>query len=392
MTMTDAAPDYLAEIPVFDAFEDVVNLDHYRPLPDDWMLAVADVVSSGVAIQNGRYKMVNMAGASVITAVLNALGRHDYPFVFGGDGAVIALPGSGAGAVREALAAVARWIAEDLSLEMRVALVPVADVRKAGRDVFVARLQSSPDLTFAMLAGGGAAWAEARVKAGDYAIPMAPPGTRADLTGLSCRWNPIEARNGQIVSVIAVQRSADAADDFARLVADVVAVAGSRGDGGAPIEADRLMPSFSRDGIETESRALAPEGKRGPVRLRLLFQYLMTRLSYRSGATIGGFNARRYLRELARNTDFRKFDDGLKMTIDIDQAGLGKIEALLEDAAARGVCDYGLHSQPSALLTCIVPSHRRRDHMHLVDGGGGGYAIAAQHMKAKIAARKAAVA
>lgn len=172
----------------------------------------------------------------------------------------------------------------------------------------------------------------------------------------------------------------------------MVAVAGSRGDGGAPIEADRLMPSFSRDGIETESRALAPEGRRRPVRLRLLFQYLMTRLSFRTGVTLGGFNARRYLRELARNTDFRKFDDGLKMTIDIDAAGLGKIEALLEEASAQGICDYGLHSQVSALLTCIVPSHRRRDHMHLVDGGGGGYAIAAQHMKAKIAARTAGAA
>jgi Protein of unknown function (DUF3095) len=390
--MTEAEPGFLAKIPVFDAFEDVVNLDHYRPLPDDWFLAVADVVSSGVAIQSGRYKMVNMAGASVITAVLNALGRHDYPFVFGGDGAVIALPGSGASAVREALAAVARWIAEDLALEMRVALVPVVDVRKAGRDVFVARLQSSPDLTFAMLAGGGAAWAEAQVKAGEYRIPAAPPGTRADLTGLSCRWNPIEARNGQIVSVIAVQRDPARAADFARLVADVVAVAGSRGDGGAPIEADRLKPSLSREGLEAETRALVAEGRQGMVRARLIFQYAMTRLSKATGLTIGGFNAKRYLRELARNTDFRKFDDGLKMTIDIDEAGLRKIEALLEDASARGVCDYGLHSQVSALLTCIVPSHRRRDHMHLVDGGGGGYAIAAQHMKAKIAARTAAVA
>ncbi|MGL4279371.1 MAG: DUF3095 family protein, partial [Albidovulum sp.] len=155
---------------------------------------------------------------------------------------------------------------------------------------------------------------------------------------------------------------------------------------------DRLRPSLSREGLDSETRALAPEGRQGMVRARLIFQYAMTRLSKATGMTIGGFNARRYLRELARNTDFRKFDDGLKMTIDIDQKGLGKIEALLEDAAARGVCDYGLQSQPSALLTCIVPSHRRRDHMHLVDGGGGGYAIAAQHMKAKIAARKAAVA
>lgn len=387
--MNDAAPDFLTEIPVFDAFEDVVNLAHYRPLPGDWQLAVADVVSSGVAIQNGRYKMVNMAGASVITAVLNALGRHDFPFVFGGEGAIIAVPGQGVDAVREALAAVARWITEDLSLEMRVALVPVADVRKAGKDVYVARLQSSPDLTFAMLAGGGAAWAEARVKAGDYAIPPAPPGTRADLTGLSCRWNPIEARNGQIVSIIAIQRDPATAADFARLVADVVAVAGSRGNGGAPIDAERLKPALSPEGLQAEAQALAPVALQGAVRAKLRFQYVMTLLSKATGLTLGGFNARRYLQELARNTDFRKFDDGLKMTIDIDDAGFRKIEALLQEASARGICDFGLHRQVSALLTCIVPSHRRRDHMHLVDGAGGGYAIAAQNMKAKIAARTA---
>ncbi len=66
---------------------------NYRPLPDDWALATADIVGSTKAIADGRYKAVNMAGASVISALLNGLGRRDLPFVFGGDGALVALPG-----------------------------------------------------------------------------------------------------------------------------------------------------------------------------------------------------------------------------------------------------------------------------------------------------------
>ena len=73
------------------------HLTRYRPLPEGWALAVADVVSSTEAIAAGKYKSVNMAGASVITAVLNVLEGSDYPFVFGGDGAVIAVPPDGHG-------------------------------------------------------------------------------------------------------------------------------------------------------------------------------------------------------------------------------------------------------------------------------------------------------
>ncbi|MGG2478240.1 DUF3095 family protein, partial [Rhizobium sp. BR5] len=46
--------------------------------------------------------------------------------------------------------------------------------------------------------------------------------------------------------------------------------------------------------------------------------------------SLGRFNAERYRRSVASNTDFRKFDDGLKMTVDIDTARLEKIRARLE--------------------------------------------------------------
>ncbi|MGO8286837.1 DUF3095 family protein, partial [Rhizobium ruizarguesonis] len=81
-TVTDE--DFFAAVPLFSEFECVTDAANYRPLPDGWVLALADIVGSKQAIGAGRYKDVNMAGASVISAVLNAVGKGDYPFVFGG--------------------------------------------------------------------------------------------------------------------------------------------------------------------------------------------------------------------------------------------------------------------------------------------------------------------
>jgi hypothetical protein len=376
---------FIADLPVFAEFEDVADLSRYRPLPDGWALALADVVSSGAAIAAGKYKMVNMAGASVITALLNALGRNDFPFVFGGDGAAVAVPPEGIEAARTALAAVARWISEDLGLQMRVALVPVSAIRAAGHDIRVARHQASPDLSFSMFAGGGSSWAEAQMKQGAFAIEPAPPGTRPDLTGLSCRWNPIESRNGQIVSIIAVARSPAVQEAFRDLVAKVLTIAGEGDAAGSPLPPEGPKPIVHLGGVEAEVNATAPPGKRLSTRLKIIFAIVVTLILYRTNLTLGGFNARNYGRELARNSDFRKFDDGLKMTIDIDAGRMARIEAVLQAASDQGVCQFGMHSQTSALITCIIPSVTQSDHIHFIDGAAGGYAQAATQMKAKAA-------
>lgn len=379
MTTSDARA-FLDDLPVFAAFEDVADVARYRPLPDGWALALGDVVASGQAIASGQYKMVNMAAAALITAVTNALGQRSVPFSFGGDGAAIAVPPEGIEAARGALAGVARWIDEDLGLQMRVALVPLAEIRAAGLDVRVSRLQASPDTAFAMFAGGGSAWAEAEMKAGRFAVAPAPPGSRADLTGLSCRWNPVAARKGQIVSLLATPGRNATPETFRALVADVVALANAA-EGASPLPAEGPVPVLYLGGMEAEARAQAPAGKRLMARLGVIVAVLLTILLYRTNLVIGGFSARAYSRDVAANSDFRKFDDGLKMTLDIDAQQLARIEARLKEAAAAGICRYGIHAQSSALVTCIVPSITTRDHVHFVDGAEGGYARAALQLK-----------
>lgn len=386
MDKTAAQDTFFDTLPVFAKFEGVADAENYRPLPDDWALATADIVGSTKAIEAGRYKSVNMAGASVISSLLNTLGRRDLPFVFGGDGALVAFPATLQDRTREALAAVQAWVADELGLTMRAAIIPMADIRAKGLDVRVARFQASEEVSYAMFAGGGSSWAEAEMKAGRYRIDPAPTGTRPDLTGLSCRWNPIEARHGEIVSIIAAPSGSDNVPAFRQVVADIVTITGEEDRAGHPVPADGPAYSFPPKGLDIEVRATAPKGRRVWPRLFVLGQMALTAISDKFGWTIGRFDPKQYKRDVAQNSDFRKFDDGLKMTIDVDRMVFEKIEARLKQAEQAGVCVFGLHRQDSALMTCIVASPLQRDHVHFVDGAAGGYAMAAAKMKAKAAA------
>src|SRR6266851_4578757 len=151
-----ADADYYARLPIFDGFASVMDPARYQPLPDDWVLGLTDVVSSTKAIEEGRYKAVNTAGASVIAAISNALGGRKFPFVFGGDGASFAVSGEDTALARAALAATAAWTRDDLQLELRVALVPVSAVREQGLNVSVARFAPSKNVSYAMFSAGSA--------------------------------------------------------------------------------------------------------------------------------------------------------------------------------------------------------------------------------------------
>src|SRR5450432_1127639 len=125
--MTTPGDDaFYASIPVFHGFGSLMDPALYSPLPDDWSIGIADVVESTKAIAEQRYKAVNMAGASVIAAITNALDGREFPFVFGGDGASFAVAPADLERARAALAATATWVQESLNLVLRVALVPVS--------------------------------------------------------------------------------------------------------------------------------------------------------------------------------------------------------------------------------------------------------------------------
>src|SRR5579859_2049115 len=204
MNSQSGSDRFYGNVKVFRGFTRLMEPQLYSPLPDDWSIGVADIVGSTKAIAQARYKAVNMAGAAVIAAVTNALEGREFPFVFGGDGASFAVAPDDLELAREALAATATWVKEDLDLVMRVALVPLSAIRAQGLDVRVARFGPSANLSYAMFSGGGLGWAEAAMKRGEFAVEKAPPGTQPDLSGLSCRFEEIPAARGLILSVLVV--------------------------------------------------------------------------------------------------------------------------------------------------------------------------------------------
>jgi hypothetical protein len=388
--MSDPATRFYTEIPVFDDFSKVVDDRVYRRMPEDWCIGLTDVVGSTKAIENGKYKSVNMAGAAAISAVINTLGHQDFPFVFGGDGVSFAVPGKYREKAADALASTARWVEEELDLALRAAMVPVADIMAAGHDVRVARLGTSPEVAFAMFSGHGVEWAETEMKQDRFAVDAAAPGARPDLTGLSCRWKPIDNTRGCILSLIVGpadgvrtgNKEGDDIGDYDRLVGQVIALFEEGERGGHPIPESGPDMGWPPKGADLEARATTSEGSRRKEKLKIILFCAFAWILFKTGWKLKNFDPVHYRRMTALNTDFRKFDDVLRMTVDCDLQTLARAKALLETAKAAGTIRYGIYEQDAAMMTCIVPSVESDDHLHFLDGASGGYALAAKMMKA----------
>ncbi|MBR1154578.1 DUF3095 domain-containing protein [Bradyrhizobium sp. JYMT SZCCT0428] len=384
MTTPDGTDIFYGGIPVFRGFTSLMDPALYSPLPDDWTVGVADIVESTKAIANQRYKAVNMAGAAVIAAVTNALDGREFPFVFGGDGASFAVAPADLGRAREALAATATWVSEGLDLAMRVALVPVKAIRAQGLDIRVARFGPSPNLSLAMFSGGGLGWADAAMKRGEFAVPAAPSGEQPDLSGLSCRFEEIPSARGLILSVLVVPAKGADPRAFRKAIEDIIDLVERSPDAGRPVPSGGPDIRFPPAGIEYEARA-ARGGSLLRRRSSALAIALWAYVVLRFGIKVGNFVPKTYMQQVVENSDFRKYDDGLRMILDCTPELEQALAQRLAKAASNGVVRYGLHRQDAAMMTCFTPSVMRSDHVHFIDGARGGYASAATALKAMAA-------
>ena len=372
--------DFYAALPTFTAFERIVDADAYQALPADWVIGVADVVSSTVAVSQGRYKAVNTAGAAVVSAVANALGTLDFAYVFTGDGMACAVAPSFEDRLRQAFGATVGWVGAALGLKLRSAMVTVTRIREAGHDVRVARFRPSPDVTYAMFSGGGLAWAEAAMKSGALPLVEQNPDEHPDLSGLSCRFKPIPTQQGLILSLIVTPLGAGVDAPFRALVNDLLMMIGA--GAGRPVPVEGPDWGWPPDGLDAEARLQRRPGQSLLMsRLTVCLRTLAAAVIIKVGRPVGTFSPKRYRAQIGENSDFRKFEDGLMMTVDCSPALSDAIEARLTEARRDGFIEFGIHRQDSALLTCIVPSPSLPGHIHFVDGAGGGYTMAAQNLK-----------
>ncbi|MFP4600907.1 MAG: DUF3095 domain-containing protein [Persicimonas sp.] len=393
MTKPDPQIEFFSSLPAFRSFEDVADLRRYEPAPESWLVVITDVKGSTDAIQDGRYKEVNALGACCIVTALNTADGVDIPYVFGGDGATLLIPPTLEEPMGRELAGLARLAERCFGLELRIGLVPVAEVRSSDADVLVARYEASKDVSLAMLSGGGLEVAEKLVKDEALGAPYRVEPTASDdadeppLEGFQCRWNPIKNRNGKTMAMLvaALDDTPQARHDtYARILEQLNQI--GEVDKLHPLAVDTLDLATDLKSFDTEARLRTGKTRGAGYQLHRAKASAQSRVGRRlmeRGASLGGFDGSVYPTELIANADFRKFDDALRMVLDVDDTQHRAIEDCLAAERAEGAIAYGTHESDSALMTCLVFDFNGR-HVHFVDGSDGGYAMAAKQLKAQL--------
>ncbi len=379
------AADFYADLPAFEGLDGLTDPSHYRDIPSDWVIFVTDVRGSTAAVATGLYKQVNTIGAATIIVAQNACPGVEFPFVFGGDGATLAVPASAAEVVATALCGLAQKAQQEFGLILRVGRVPVGEVRARGKQVRVAKRELSPGNCIAMFSGGGLSEATEMIKSADRRwLADAGPGASARMDGLECRWNVVPARNGSVLSLILWAPDADRPLDLYRqLLSALLEIAPQP----MPVTPSNLPvqwpPAFLMDESKMKHRGRVAQCLHyaGVLLLTALLTLIVkrTRTDQNSAAA-------RYIEALCRNSDYLKLDDFLRMVIDVSEEQRVRIETLLERYRVSHGLHWGAHHSSSSVFTCMVRS--QETHLHFVDGNDGGYTAAARDMAARMGRKK----
>lgn len=385
--------DFFEKLPTVPDFTRVTDNALYTPLPDDWLLILTDITGSTQAIREGRYKLVNMVGAACIMGILNIAEDVGIPYVFGGDGATLAIPPELESAARQALVKIRALAEETMDLDLRLGIIPVSDLRSQGLDVTVLKYEISNGLFLAMFSGGGLSAADGLLKSDPDTNPYLIPKTETydgppDLEGLTCRWEPLQSRNGKILSLLVTVPHGTKEEKttiYGNILKDLTAILGDVSDDYRPTSAQNLKLRWPPRNMWAEAKLTAADVGFAKTIYKICFQTLVQMYLEKFGKKAGAYDGASYRGELLANTDFQRFDDMIRFVVDCRTDQIMAIETCLSGHHARGDIAYGLQSSDTALMTCLVFNLAEGAHLHFVDGGDGGFAYAAAGMKRQLA-------
>ncbi|MDF1750838.1 MAG: DUF3095 family protein, partial [Alphaproteobacteria bacterium] len=258
---------FYPDLPYFEDFGAISDESIFRPVPHDWHVIISDIRNSTQAVEAGRYKHVNMIGAACITAALNAVRSAagestEIPYSFGGDGATLLVPDILLSPVRKALLAAASMAQREFGFELRIGSISVKAIREKGVDVTVSKLRLSPGNELAMFGGGGIALADALIKQDDlghmgYRFIASGDEGEPDMTGLSCRWEPLKSRQGQMLCVLAYAKSTDVGErrkTYDRLLRNMSRILGGDLKSASPVTEQTMRFKWIPQGLRMEAQ------------------------------------------------------------------------------------------------------------------------------------------
>ena len=380
MSAISATGEFYQRIISFPEFFEFTDDRHFSAVPENWTVIITDVKGSTKAIEAGRYKDVNTIGAATISTVEEAIHR-EFPYVFGGDGATLLLPPADLEAAYDALCGLRRLSLENFEIELRIGSVAVKEIYEAGGQIRVAKHELAAGKCIALFRGGGLQLAETLIKDQEERYCLSDRGSDpAELSGLTCRWQPIENRRGNVVSLL-VQAREDDARTYTDFLTELRKIYRGNLEQSNPVNIEHMSYGKASDMWRKERRHYGT-GLSWLHLYKFILSFIF--LGLRIGKRFWDFDT--YIRSLKSHADHRKFDDMLRMVIDCSEPEREQIESLLRKMKDDNRIFYGTHRSDNALMTCYVQNTSNGNHIHFIDGDDGGYAMAAKELKAQIKA------
>lgn len=358
----------------------------YQNLPKDWWVVITDIVSSSLAIEQGRYRDVNAVGGSTVAAVLNAAKPHKIPYSFGGDGAVFCIPPELLPKIKQALKACEELAHDGLKLELRIGLIPSAELTQP---IQICRYQAAPNLIQYFFIGGGMEEAETLTKATNHYHLDPKTQANGDFSGFECRWNEIPSKKDLTFSLIIKARCKTQADSlklYQTLIQQTHILLGDIHQH-HPLNSSGLSLSMDHKKLRAEvaTKTQTKQAWQGFwIRQKIRLQNLIGHYWMKHNIQALGINWGHYKQELIQHSDYIKLDDSLRFVMSADQSAINQLIDWLEQQYQANKLYYGYHQSHSAIITCLVEK-TGQNHIHFVDSAEGGYALAAKKLKQQIA-------
>ena len=374
-----SSKSFFEDLQGFSDFYELTDERHYQKAPSDWWIVITDVIGSTRAIEDGKYKEVNTVGAATLVALKQAIPDLTFPFVFGGDGATAVIPDEYQEATREHLSALRASSRTGFGLDLRVGMVQVQEIEEMGYPLYIAKYLLKDQVPLALFRGGSLTQAEHKIK-GDLATyeiaELNSPELNLQL--LSCRWEPIQSAQGSMISILFwdPEERSEIYGQFLEELSHIV-----QNHAINPVKSTGLKLKSISDLWSIDKKF-----QRRPLYLwRRLLESLVVPLIFKTWIKkIPTFT--KYFNEMSTHSDFRKFDDMLRMVLDCSIEQCEAIEALCMSFRHQYQCKYGTFRSDHALMTCCFEGFDTHRHIHFVDGDQGGYAMAAKQLKAQIKA------
>ena len=375
--------NFYRDLTSFKDFRELTNTSYFSRVPEDWIVFVTDVVGSTQAIEQGRYKEVNTIGAATIACVQNRLTEIEFPYVFGGDGATLVVPSCSERDVEEELRTLKKISEEQFDLQLRVGKVPVYELIEKQSSLEVAKFEIVPGQSVAVFRGGGLSLSDELVKSKTdvYEIKKQEEGaeSHANLSGLSCRWQPIDSQKGEVLSLLIEARGENPSTIYTRVLGKLEEIFGSSIEEANPVKPSGMSYKSAFSNMKDEMRYKLNQG------MLKSFAWFVEIFAciwfFRLKRSFFNFEPKNYVESIRRHSDYRKFDDTLRMVIDCTIEQKSQVISFLEELYQKEEVFYGIHSSHQALMTCYVPSVKDGEHIHFIDGANGGYSTAAKQLK-----------